>query len=99
MNLYTAQDIESLDRWRKEGGKPLSHAMNYQEILKTKHIHSNREARAKLAYDAYTVAAGETSPVPFIALWPRQREGWIAAVQTLDDPLTEPHPYREETAK
>jgi hypothetical protein len=53
-------------------------------------------ARAKLAYDAYTVAAGEPSPVPFIALWPRQREGWIAAVQSLDDPLTEPKPYREE---
>ena len=53
-------------------------------------------ARAKLAYDAYTVAAGEVSPVPFIALWPRQREAWIAAVQALDDPLTEPKPYREE---
>ena len=73
--------------------------LEFLALGKSKRIHTNRERRAKLAYDAYTVAAGEPSPVPFIALWPRQREGWIAAVATLDDPLTEPKPYQEKTEK
>ena len=79
--------------------KRLTHSaldLNYGAIRETRRVRGNRERRAKLAYDAYTVAAGEVSPVPFIALWPRQREAWIAAVQALDDPLTEPKPYREE---
>lgn len=82
--------------------KRLAHSaldVNYGAIREARRVRGNRERRAKLAYDAYTVAAGEPSPVPFIALWPRQREGWIAAVATLDDPLTEPKPYQEETEK
>ena len=38
--------------------------------------------RAKLAYDAYTVAAGTHSPVPFISLWdqlPQDTQGRIDA--------------------
>jgi hypothetical protein len=42
------------------------------------------ERRAKVAYDAYTVAAGTHSPVPFIRLWPRERSGWIAVAQALE---------------
>jgi len=52
--------------------------------------------RAKAAYDAYTVAAGETKPLPFISLRPRQIAGWIAAVETLDNPNTVPRAQREE---
>lgn len=77
--------------------------MTYFEYVDENRRNRDRQAitaaRAKLAYDAYTVAAGEQRPVPFIALWPRQRDGWIAAVATLDDPLTEPKPYKEETGK
>lgn len=73
--------------------------LDFLALEKSRRIHTNRERRAKLAYDAYTVAAGEQRPIPFIALWPRQRDGWIAAVATLDDPLTEPKPYQEERLK
>ena len=45
--------------------------------------------RAKLAYDAYTVAAGSLSPVPFISLWPREREAWVEVVVALEPPENE----------
>ena len=45
---------------------------------------SELSQRAKVAYDAYTVAAGTHSPVPFISLWPRERAGWIAVAQALE---------------
>ena len=42
------------------------------------------EARAKLAYDAYTTAAGDLDATPFCQLWPRQIAGWVAVVKALE---------------
>jgi hypothetical protein len=42
------------------------------------------EARAKVAYDAYTTAAGELDATPFCQLWPRQLAGWVAVVEALE---------------
>ena len=45
---------------------------------------SELSQRAKVAYDAYTVAAGALNPAPFISLWPREREAWVAVVEALE---------------
>ena len=42
------------------------------------------ETCAKLAYDAYTTAAGDLDATPFCQLWPRQLAGWVAVVEALD---------------
>jgi hypothetical protein len=60
------------------------------EIERQKRQQNILERRAKMAYDAYTVAARKANPSPFIALESHEREGWIAAIQAIDAPDREP---------